>query len=323
MVLNEMEKWQLFQVEGDSQTKVLDELYHTARYTTDPEQRKAAQSLSEKLRGLSAEDCMNLVKDIQSNYKLPYPPRTVGEMILAVGSGFLLTRDLMQYIQGADAYEDLAEHVKIPDPAAGDEGSPADDPAGLLPEVDFDALRETVPDIIGWLNLPDTEINYPVTQTGDNEYYLDHLCDGTYSKVGSLFVDYENQADFSDRNAIIYDHNMRDGSMCALLNEYDSQAFYEEHPRMYLVTPEGGYEVEIFAAFAAAPSESGSDDSSWRLEWKDDGDYTTWITSMKERSLIETDVTVTGSDQVLTLSTCTPGGKNRFLVMGTMTEVEE
>lgn len=77
--------------------------------------------------------------------------------------------------------------------------------------------------------------------------------------------------------------------MFALLNEYDSQAFYEEHPRMYLVTPEGGYEVEIFAAFAAEPSESGSDASPWRLEWKDDGDYTTWITSMKESSLIETD----------------------------------
>lgn len=243
--------------------------------------------------------------------------------ILAVGSGFLMTRDLMQYIQGADAYEKLAEHVEIADPAAGDEGSTAGDPAGRLPKVDFDALRETGPDIIGWLNLPDTEINYPVTQTVDNEYYLDHLCDGTYSKVGSLFVDYENQADFSDRNTIIYGHNMRDGSMFALLNEYDSQAFYEEHPKMYLVTPEGGYEVEIFAAFAAEPSESGSDASPWRLEWKDDGDYTTWITSMKDRSLIETDVTVTGSDQVLTLSTCTPGGTERFLVMGTMTEVEE
>ncbi len=243
--------------------------------------------------------------------------------ILTVGSGFLLTRDLMQYIQGADAYEKLAEHAEIPDPAAGDEGSTADDPAGLLPKVDFDALREAGPDIIGWLNLPDTEINYPVTQTVDNEYFLDHLCDGTYSEVGSLFVDYENQADFSDWNTIIYGHNMRDGSMFALLNEYDSQAFYEGHPKMYLVTPERGYEVEIFAAFAADPSESGSDASPWRLEWKDDGDYTTWITSMKERSLIETDVTVTGSDQVLTLSTCTPGGAERFLVMGTMTEVEE
>ena len=108
-----------------------------------------------------------------------------------------------------------------------------------------------------------------------------------------------------------------------MLNEYDSQAFYEEHPKMYLVTPDEGYEVEIFAAFAADPLESGSDASPWRLEWKDDGAYTTWITSMKERSLIETDVTVTGSDQVLTLSTCTPGGTERFLVMGTMTEVEE
>lgn len=161
-----------------------------------------------------------------------------------------------------------------------------------------------------------------MTQTVDNEYYLDHLCDGTYSKVGSLFVDYENQADFSDRNTIIYGHNMRDGSMFALLNEYDSQAFYEEHPKMYLVTPEGGYEVEIFAAFAAEPSESGSDASPgvwngrrWGLHYVD---------HFHERSLlIETDVTVTGSDQVLTLSTCTPGGTERFLVMGTMTEVEE
>lgn len=72
MVLNEMEKRQLFQVEGDSQTKVLNELYHTVRYTTDSEQRKAAQSLAEKLGSLSAEGCMNLAKYIQSNYKLLY-----------------------------------------------------------------------------------------------------------------------------------------------------------------------------------------------------------------------------------------------------------
>ncbi|MDN0042759.1 DUF5720 family protein [Mediterraneibacter glycyrrhizinilyticus] len=81
MELNELEKRQLFQVEGDCQTKVLNELYLTARYTTDPKQREAAQSLADKLRNMSADECMDLVKDIQSNYKLPYPPRTVGEMI--------------------------------------------------------------------------------------------------------------------------------------------------------------------------------------------------------------------------------------------------
>ncbi len=61
---------------------MLNELYLTARYTTDPKQREAAQSLADKLRSMSADECMDLVKDIQSNYKLPDYPRTVGEMIV-------------------------------------------------------------------------------------------------------------------------------------------------------------------------------------------------------------------------------------------------
>ena len=64
---------------------------------------------------------------------------------------------------------------------------------------------------------------------------------------------------------------MRDGSMFATLNEYDEQSYYDGHPQMYLVTPDGGYVVEIFTAFVAKPSESGSDTSPWRLSFKDDG----------------------------------------------------
>ena len=79
----------------------------------------------------------------------------------------------------------------------------------------------------------------------------------------------------------------------------------------------------IFAAFAAKPAEAGSDTSPWRLEWKDDGAYTTWLNAMQERSVVETGVTVTSSDKVLTLSTCTPGGTGRFIVMGKLTEVTE
>ena len=142
-----------------------------------------------------------------------------------------------------------------------------------------------------------------------------------YNKVGCLFADYENKADFSDRNTIIYGHNMRDGSMFAVLNEYDEQSYFDTHKQMYLVTPEGGYLCEIFAAFVAKPSESGSDTSPWRLSWKDDGAYTTWLTAMAERSVVETDVTVTSSDKVLTLSTCTPGGASRFIVMAKLVEV--
>lgn len=254
---------------------------------------------------------------------------------LALGSGFLMVRDLCQYSESAGAYDDLAGLVELPElpeqtetPEDMETGmAPAEtEPAGsapsvVLPAVDFESLRESGPDIIGWLNLPDTVINYPVTQADDNEYYLHHLYDGTYNKVGCLFADYENKADFSDRNTIIYGHNMRDGSMFAVLNEYDEQSYFDTHKQMYLVTPEGGYLCEIFAAFVAKPSESGSDTSPWRLSWKDDGAYTTWLTAMAERSVVETDVTVTSSDKVLTLSTCTPGGASRFIVMAKLVEV--
>ena len=254
---------------------------------------------------------------------------------LALGSGFLMVRDLCQYSESAGAYDDLAGLVELPElpeqtetPEDMETGmAPAEtEPAGSapsvgLPAVDFESLRESGPDIIGWLNLPDTVINYPVTQADDNEYYLHHLYDGTYNKVGCLFADYENKADFSDRNTIIYGHNMRDGSMFAVLNEYDEQSYFDTHKQMYLVTPEGGYLCEIFAAFVAKPSESGSDTSPWRLSWKDDGAYTTWLTAMAERSVVETDVTVTSSDKVLTLSTCTPGGASRFIVMAKLVEV--
>ena len=81
MGLNEMEKRLLFQVEGDYQFKVLNELYMTAQYTKNPEQRKAAENLMAKLRGLTDTECMDIVRDIQKNYRLPYPARTIGEKI--------------------------------------------------------------------------------------------------------------------------------------------------------------------------------------------------------------------------------------------------
>ena len=249
--------------------------------------------------------------------------------LLALGSGFLIVRDLSQYAESAGTYDGLAEHVEVPEQAGepeepgAEEETGREDSSAVLPVVDFEALRENGPDIIGWLSLPDTAINYPVTQTDNNEYYLHHLYDGTYNKVGCLFADYENQADFSDRNTIIYGHNMRDGSMFAALNEYGGQGYYDGHPQMYLVTPDGGYVMEVFSAFEAKPAESGSDTSPWRLSWKDDGAYTTWLSEMAGRSVIETDVTVTSSDKVLTLSTCTPGGKSRFIVIGKLAAVND
>ena len=245
-------------------------------------------------------------------------------LLLAACSSFMLVQEIGEYRESAEAYDGLADLVEMPQqeekPDTTEETSGEDDSV-VLPSVDFEILQENGPDIIAWLTLPDTAVNYPVTQAEDNDYYLRHLYDGTYNKAGCLFADYENKKDFSDRNTIIYGHNMRDGSMFASLNEYKEQSYYDSHPQMYLVTPDGGYLCDIFAAFEAKPKESGSDTSPWRMEWKDDGAYTTWLSVMADRSVVETDVTVTSSDKVLTLSTCTPGGASRFIVMGKLTEV--
>lgn len=245
-------------------------------------------------------------------------------LLLAACSSFMLVQEIGEYRESAEAYDGLADLVEMPQqeekPDTTEETSGEDDSV-VLPSVDFEILQENGPDIIAWLTLPDTAVNYPVTQAEDNDYYLRHLYDGTYNKAGCLFADYENKKDFSDRNTIIYGHNMRDGSMFASLNEYKEQSYYDSHPQMYLVTPDGGYLCDIFAAFEAKPKESGSDTSPWRMEGKDDGAYTTWLSAMADRSVVETDVTVTSSDKVLTLSTCTPGGASRFIVMGKLTEV--
>ena len=252
-------------------------------------------------------------------------------MALAFTSAMMIYKDLAQYKESKAAYDKLYHSVATADsadlPTVSDTNAetpsehidPQAEHTHISPEtisVDFEALHAAAPDVIGWLYQKDSIINYPVVQCENNDYYLSHLFDGTPSKVGSLFADFENKPDFSDKNTIVYGHNMRDGSMLATLNCYADQSYFEENPKMYLDTPHGGYSVEIFSAFSAKTSESGTDVSPWRLDFKDDGAYSTWIANMVARSVIETGVMVTGSDKVLTLSTCNADGSQRFIVMG-------
>ncbi len=81
MELSEMEKRLLYQVEGSMQYAVLNELYMTVRYATDSTRKEAAEGLMRKLRPLSDDECMDVVRDVQKNYRLPYKARTIGELL--------------------------------------------------------------------------------------------------------------------------------------------------------------------------------------------------------------------------------------------------
>ncbi len=113
--------------------------------------------------------------------------------------------------------------------------------------IDFDSLCAENPDIVGWIYCEGTPINYPVLQGKDNDQYLYTDYTGSYNIDGSIFVDGDNRPGFADSNTIIYGHHMNSGSMFACLEKWTDQAFYEEHPVVWLLTPTQDYQIVLFA----------------------------------------------------------------------------
>ena len=94
-------------------------------------------------------------------------------------------------------------------------------------------LKRDYKDVKGYIEIKGTNINYPIVQSTDNDYYLNHLPNGEKNKMGSIYLDYRNN-DFEDENTIIYGHNMNDGTMFSELENYKKQDYYEKHQE-YLI----------------------------------------------------------------------------------------
>lgn len=179
--------------------------------------------------------------------------------------------------------------------------------------VDFAALQAEHPDIIAWLYGENTPIHDPVVQAQDNDYYLRRLLDGSWNTAGTLFLDYRNAPDFSDGRSIIYGHSMKDGSMFGSLLEYRDPAYYQAHPALYLLTPEGDYRVEIVAGYEV-------DDNSLLYALPDSAsEREALISYAMEHSAFDSGVEVTPEDRLLVLSTCAYDFEGaRFVLLGVL-----
>jgi sortase B len=210
------------------------------------------------------------------------------------------TRD---YRTGRSAYQAMAQYAVLPEQPDPDDGLP-------WPEVDFDALREVNPDIVGWIYSEDTPIHYPVVQGEDNEFYLHHLFDGSAGRTGCIFLEAQNAPDFSEPHSILYGHHMRDGSMFKSLKYYQEQDYYEEHPILLLETPEKWYRLEVFAGRVAS-----TDSDAWQLDFESPEERQKWIDRQMEQSVFHSDVVPGAEERILTLSTCSYEFQNaRFVV---------
>ncbi len=189
--------------------------------------------------------------------------------------------------------------------------------------VDFEALQAVNSDIYGWLQIDDTNIDYPVVQHPTNDsYYLNHNSDGNYSANGAIFSEETyNSTSFDDPVTVLYGHHMSSGAMFGDLQSYFSDSeFFESHQTIEVYTPDGLLE---YAVFAAVPY-----DSSHLLYYNDFTDDSVFKTFFEEvlnirtiGSQINEDNAPELGDRVLILSTCLEGNNTRrFLVMATLVE---
>ncbi len=181
--------------------------------------------------------------------------------------------------------------------------------------IDFAALQEQNPDVVAWLYCPDTVINYPVVYAHDNDKYLHHDLNLEYSREGTLFVEAENKGDFSDVNTIIYGHNMKNGSMFKTITEYVSEGFYEEHPVMYLYTPDKRYEVRLLAGCLT------DTDADIYTALNDREKVKEALEQFYKKSTFLSEETWEKTEQIVTLSTCSYEYDNaRYVLIGKLVE---
>lgn len=247
----------------------------------------------------------------------------------AVGCGAMFALDMLRTRCEDAANSALQQQVHaltLPSPAAGETPAPAepdiiepDDVAvqetpQMLPQ--YEALWRENPDLVGWLTIEGTRIDYPVLHTPDDpEHYLRRAFDGSSAVSGSLFLDADCTPGAS--SAIIYGHNMRSGSMFGTLDAYADEAFAREHPTIRFDTlyEQGTYEV-LAAFYSTGDGEGGSFRYFDYADLTDPALFDEYVAKVAERALYDTGVTARYGDSLLTLSTCSSAlSDGRFVVV--------
>ena len=227
----------------------------------------------------------------------------------------------------AETSEPAAQQAEQPAQAASAPAEQTEAPRSLTSaqahivcpiSVDFDALQQANVQVIGWIYCEGLPINYPVVQAEDNDYYLHRKPDRTEGESGAIFMDAANRNSFQDDISILYGHNMKDGSMFAKLINYSSQAYYNSHPVMWLLTPGQNYRVDLFSCLSTLAG-----DWPYTIRFSKDADKEAYLARAKGESMFTSSVEPTAADQLLLLSTCHYSyNDERYVVLGVLTPAE-
>ena len=236
---------------------------------------------------------------------------------LLLGGLFLLFRDDVQVKIQEEKIKPFVPDftlLELPEDSNSEENST---------EIPFEAeekLKEQTQELctnidnsIGWINVPETKINYPVMYSGDNDFYLHRAVDGSYLRVGSIFLDYRCNSDFTSRINILYGHNMSDGSMFADVMKFIDSSYFDSHNYGWLSTPNAVYKIDFFSVSQPENYDDFYDVNS---------DINLWLDDLRANSFIWRNIGISEEDRFISLSTCTGSeGSSRTVLTGRILEV--
>src|SRR6056297_3285058 len=197
--------------------------------------------------------------------------------------------------------EENEENIEIPEEETPEEPGQEETTEPQAP-VDISEFNENV---IGWINVNGTNIDYPVVQADDNDFYLDHNYKGEKDSYGSIYMDFRNVSVERDDNIIIYGHKIREGSMFSDLANYTNgnsyKDYFEKNNTIILDLNGGRTTWEIYSAYVVNLDQ---EDYYLYTIYKDKQNYLDFVEETKERSLVKKDIEITEDDTIISLVTC-------------------
>lgn len=207
----------------------------------------------------------------------------MGLVLLVAGASMLLSdyqkRDKADR-QNESLKELATEKSSEETKSTQDKETIAESSGAYVSPIQFDALKTINPDIVGWLKIDGTSIDYPIVQTDDNETYLDMDFEGKKNASGAIFLDYESEPDFSGKHNILYGHHMKNGSMFKDIIKYKEELFFKEHQDITIYTPEREFHLRPFTVLY-----TDADGERRRTKFDTEEDFDGYVDKMTKKGL--------------------------------------
>lgn len=246
-------------------------------------------------------------KNIGKHNKIKKKSKKIKKIIIIIIFFIILTFSSIKYIninKNAEIYKEISSNIE-------------DNEENInLKKIKY--AKNINSDVIGWLEVPNTMINYPILQSNNNDYYLKYNYKREESKYGSIFLNYKSNINDENSNLIIYGHNMGDNQMFNELLKYRDEEYFKKHKIIKISNEQKEYNYSIIAVFKSRVFYQDEEDVFRYYNYtyfNNEEEYNNYIKNVNQLQLYNTNVSAKYGEQLATLITCEYSQKNGRLVI--------